>query len=97
LLLLVVIATIIHRRQERRGAEGSWWSSPRRRAEVGEAHPYLGSFLIMAVLSAPFGFASVAINGKIVSAIVLWAGSTALGTLTVWILVWRQRRNRRRR
>lgn len=90
---LTVVALIVNKLQSSKSrGKGGWWRSPARRAEVAENHPYLGSWLIVAVTSSPWPAAGLLLGTSFAWAALLWMSLTAGGTFLMWAYIWRVRR-----
>lgn len=93
LLLVAGAALLLHRRQTRSiGIGESWWRSPQRRAATAEAHPYIGSMLIMLAVAAPFPVLMLLRGGSIRDALVIALQTALVGIGFIWMYIWFTRR-----
>lgn len=92
-LVLAVLVMSVRWGRERKRTQ-TWWTSPRRRAEFAEAHPFVGTMVLVFVVSSPFLFLALLQGRTVGAAVLFWVGPSVVGTGVAWGSVWRGRRKR---
>jgi len=94
LALILVVFVVTARWKWGDDRRESWWTSPRRRAEVAEAHPYVGTMTLMFLVASPFFILALLQGRSVGSAALFWVELSVIGTAVTWTYVWRMRRRR---